>query len=615
MRLLYAALVSARGWRRRLIAFAAGAVGALAMAPFDFMPAMIVSMTAAVWLIDACVEAAPAKQEHIPIGLNPSNLQDYAQAFDSGAISDRSHDFMRSESALAARLRLPAGAWSAFGAGWWWGFGYFVAGLWWLGAAFLVDADEFLWALPLGVAGLPAYLAIFPGFGFMLARLLWSPGSGRLFALAAGLGLTEWLRGHVLTGFPWNNFGMALGGNLVTAQLASIVGLYGLTVISVAMFSAPAAVCSPRAKLTPRSAASPVLAALAALAAIIGFGELRLGEPDPGVTPGIAIRIMQPNLALDAKFRPENKVAILSHYLNLAGRPAEDAAFEHATATLHVWPESAFPFVLSRDAWALDKIGAFLPPDSFLFTGAARAQEAAQEAADEAAEQAARRDEADNGADDEDPLASSAPSVKFYNAIQVVSAGGLILDNYDKVHLVPFGEYLPLESLLRRLGLRQFIHVPGGFSPGSARASLSAPGLPKAAPLVCYEAIFPGEVVPDDPLSERPGYLLNVTNDGWFGQTAGPHQHFAQVRLRAIEEGLPVVRAANSGVSAIIDAYGRVLRELPLGATGVLDGPLPLRIAPPLFARFPRGATILVWFAALAIAFVSHHRTLTKMNK
>jgi apolipoprotein N-acyltransferase len=557
----YATILFARSWRRRLIAFAAGAVGALAMAPFDFMPAMIVAMTAAVWLIDACAGTPPRKS--------------------------------------GGRFRLSGGAWRAFGAGWWWGFGYFVAGLWWLGAAFLVDADEFLWALPLGVAGLPAYLAIFPGLGFMLARLLWSPGPWRLFALAAGLGLAEWLRGHVLTGFPWNNFGMALGGNLVTAQIASVIGLYGLTIVSILIFSAPAALFLPMAKQTPRalSAAAPVLAALAALAAIIGFGALRLAEPDPGVAPGIAVRIMQPNLALDSKFRPENKAAILALYLKLAALPAQGAEFEHAKATIHVWPESAFPFVLSRDAWALAKIGAFLPPDAFLFTGAARAE------AEDASEDS-----------DEDPLASGAPSVKFFNAIQVVSSGGLILDNYDKVHLVPFGEYLPLDSVFRRFGLRQFIHVPGGFTPGSARGSLSAPGLPKAAPLICYEAIFPGEVVPDEG-GERPDYLLNVTNDGWFGETAGPHQHLAQVRLRAIEEGLPVVRAANSGISAIIDPYGRILRELRLGVEGVLDGPLPAKIAPPLFARFPRTAAFLVWFAALAAAFAAHRRSLTKMNK
>ncbi|MGH6794317.1 MAG: apolipoprotein N-acyltransferase, partial [Methylocella sp.] len=188
---LAASISLASGWRRRLIALAAGATGALAMAPFNFFPALAIPMTVAGWLIDGCAEARQMPAER------------------------------------RFRLGLPPALRRAFGAGWWWGFGYFLAGLWWLGEAFLVEADEFAWALPLGVVGLPAALAVFPGLGFLIARLLWMPGAGRLFSLAAGLSFAEWLRGHELTGFPWNTFGMALGGNLVTAQLASIVGLYG----------------------------------------------------------------------------------------------------------------------------------------------------------------------------------------------------------------------------------------------------------------------------------------------------------------------------------------------------------------------------------------------------
>src|SRR5262249_51751130 len=186
------AVALASGWRRFFVAFVTGAAGALAMAPFDFFPALMIPMTAAIWLIDGCTDK-------------------------------------RQKSRLAwMRLGLQPSAWRAFFVGWFWGFGYFVAGLWWLGAAFLVEAERFAWALPLGVAGLPAVLAMFSGLGFMLARLIWSPGSGRLFAFAAGLSFAEWLRGHLFTGFPWNVFGMALGGNLVAAQLASVVGLYGL---------------------------------------------------------------------------------------------------------------------------------------------------------------------------------------------------------------------------------------------------------------------------------------------------------------------------------------------------------------------------------------------------
>ena len=537
-----AAIILAFGWRRRLIAFAAGATGALAMAPFNFIPAFIVPMAAAVWLIDGCVES---RQK--PAGRRLC-------------------------------LGLPVAAWRAFADGWWWGFGYFLAGLWWLGAAFLVEADKFAWALPLGVVGLPAALAVFPGLGFLMARLLWTPGAGRLFALAAGLSFTEWLRGHILTGFPWNTFGMALGGNLVTAQLASIVGLYGLTVISILIFSAPAVLGEKPAmqKKAWRRPPPPVAAAFLAFCGIYGFGAWRLAHPASEPVAGVRLRIMQPNLPQDAKFRPENRARILAHYLALSARAAGKDHLGLDDVTVLIWPESAFPFILSRDAKALAEIGAVLPENTVLVTGAARA--------------------------DDDARLSGSPHARYFNAIQVIASGGHILDSYDKAHLVPFGEYLPFQTVFDRLGLHQFVHIPGGFEAGSGRRLLAVPGLPPVAPLICYEAIFPGEAVPSGTAPERAGLLLNVTNDAWFGTTSGPYQHFAQARLRAIEEGLPLIRAANTGISAIVDPYGRVLGELPLGAEGVLDGGLPQGMEAPVFAKFPFAGAFFPWAAVLGLA-------------
>jgi apolipoprotein N-acyltransferase len=539
---LAASIILSSGWRRRLIALVAGATGALAMAPFNFFPALAIPMTVAVWLIDGC-----AAMRQMPPGRR-------------------------------FRWDVPVAAWRACGVGWWWGFGYFLAGLWWLGAAFLVEADKFAWALPLGVVGLPAALAIFPALGFVLARLMWAPGPGRVFALAAGLSLAEWLRGHTLTGFPWNTFGMALGGNLLTAQLASIVGLYGLTIIAILIFSSPAVLGEKSAMQGARRRLPPPIAAAAlAFAGICAFGVLRLAATAPEPVAGVKLRIMQPNLAQDAKFRPENKARILSLYLTLSARGVESDRSGLDDVTVLIWPESAFPFILSRNAEALAEIGAVLPQDTVLVTGAARA--------------------------DDEARRSASGRARYFNAIQVIASGGHILDSYDKVHLVPFGEYVPFQ--FDRLGLRQFVHLPGGFDAGSKRQLLVVPGLPAVAPLICYEAIFPGEVVPSE--ATRPGLLLNVTNDGWFGRTTGPYQHFAQARLRAIEEGLPLIRAANSGISAIVDPYGRVLAELPLGAEGVLDGGLPQAIAPPVFARFPFVSAFSVWIAVLAIA-VSRRR-------
>jgi apolipoprotein N-acyltransferase len=269
----------------------------------------------------------------------------------------------------------------------------------------------------------------------------------------------------------------------------------------------------------------------------------------------------------------------LSLYLTLSAHGAELDRSGLDDVTVLIWPESAFPFILSRDAGALAEIGAILPRDTVLVTGAART--------------------------DDEERRSASGRARYFNAIQVIASGGHILDSYDKVHLVPFGEYLPFETAFDRLGLRQFVHIPGGFDAGSKRRLLVVPGLPAVAPLICYEAIFPGEVVPSG--APRPGLLLNVTNDGWFGTTTGPYQHFAQARLRAIEEGLPLIRAANTGISAIVDPYGRVLAELPLGADGVLDGGLPQAIAPPVFARFPFVSAFSVWIAVLAMA-VSRRR-------
>lgn len=513
------AVVLSWGWRRRVAAFVAGAVGALAMPPFGLWPVLALSLPVAVWLIDGAGGRTP----------------------------------MRTALAAAA-------------IGWWFGFGYFLAGLWWLGAAFLVEAEEFAWALPLGVLGLPAGLAFFPAFGFGVARLLWSPGPARILAFAAGLATAEWLRGHILTGFPWNSLGLALGQELYLAQAAALVGLYGLTVLAAAAFAAPATLADEGGRWRRLG---PSAAGLAVLAAMAGYGLWRVPSAPSPTVPGVVLRIMQPNLPQDAKFRPENREAILNHYLALSENGPADGPAGMDGVTHLVWPESAFPFLLARDPDALGAIAALLPPGAVLVTGAARAME---------------------------PLPGET-SLRFFNAIQVVDDEGRITGIYDKVHLVPFGEYLPLDGLLRRLGLRQFVHAPGGFEAGRERTLLPVPGLPPVAGLICYEAIFPGEVLPQD--GTRPGVFVNVTNDAWFGKTPGPYQHTAQARLRSIEQGIPLIRAANTGISAVVDGYGRLVASLPLGAEGVLDASLPEALPATIYAR---SGDVIFWFLTLSAA-------------
>ena len=519
-------IILAEGWTRRAIAFCAGAVGALALAPVDFTPAMFVPLTAAVWLIDG-----------------------------SGA---------------TGRARFsPASLLSAAGAGWWLGFGYFLAGLWWLGAALLVEADQFAWALPLAVLGIPAGLAMFTSLGFAAARALWSPGSGRVFALAFGLGGAEWLRGHILTGFPWNDFGMAFAGLLPLAQSAALVGLHGLDLVAVLVFAAPATLIDGGAGHRFRTPA--VTLAVILVLVMAGFGALRLGAEKTEFVEGVKLRLMQPNLQQDAKFKAENGPEILRRYLALSDQATSPQHTGVADATHIIWPESAFPFVLAREPQALASI-ARLMRGKILITGAARSDETQGD------ERGGRR-------------------TRIFNSIEVVQ-GDKIIDFYDKIHLVPFGEYLPLDGLLRPLGVSHL--VPGVWDRGAGPRRLSAPGLPPMAPLICYEAIFPGEALEREAADKRPQWLLNLTNDGWFGMTSGPYQHFAQARLRAIEEGLPLVRVANTGVSAIVDPYGRILNDLPLGVEGVLDGGLPKAAPATFFAKhvswiFPAllGLTIL----------------------
>ena len=528
------------GWDRRGIAFAAGACGALAMAPFDLFPAFFIPMVVAVWLIDGSAQSVRGQG-------------------------------WRNEALLRSML-------DAARDGWWLGFGFFVAGLWWLGAACLVEPDEFAWVLPFAVFGLPAVLAIFTALGFALARLLWSTGPGRIFALAFGLGVSEWLRAVVATGFPWNAFGMALGGNLVLAQPAALVGLYGLNVLAVLVFAAPACLADHHRgqRGTARSLA-PAALGLGLLALMGAGGALRLWSAPADMTPDVRLRIMQPNLAQDDNFRADRKDEILKRYMALSDRATSPQTSGVADATHLIWPESAFPFILSRDADALARLGAFLGRGTVLVTGAARMEEI--------------------------PRGARLPgesNVNYFNAIQALARGGEIVASYDKVHLVPFGEYLPFNGLLESLGMRHFVHIPGGFEPGSRRRLLQVPGLPPAAALICYEAIFSGEAVPDGELSERPGLILNVTNDGWFGETTGPYQHLSQARLRAVEEGLPMVRAANTGLSAVIDPYGRILRQLPLGVDGVIDSPLPRAAPATFFAGHPLvGPLALVLFCLL----------------
>jgi apolipoprotein N-acyltransferase len=492
------------GWKRAAIALSAGALSALAMAPFNAWPVLFLTFPVMVWLIDG---------------------------------------------AGAGGLRgVPAAAM----AGWWFGLGYFVPGLYWIGYAFLVDASTFAWLMPFAVLGLPAYLALFTAFGFALARLIWTRDASRVIALAASLTVSEWLRGHVLTGFPWNAFGYALTEPLALAQTASLIGLWGLTFLSVAIFASPAVLIDGNSR-GRRPWIAPAIA-LSLLVAMGIFGAVRLGLRPTSQVANVKLRIMQPNLQQDARFNYSAKAEVMQKYLTLSDRASGPQSTGVRDATILIWPESAFPFFLSREPDAMAQIAGLLPKGTILITGSVRAPD----------------------------LPVGAKITRAYNSIYAIDHDGSILSIYDKLHLVPFGEFLPFQDLMEKLGFVQLTKVQGGFIPGTRRKPMDIPNAPRALPLICYEAIFPGDVVTG---KDRPGWIVNLTNDGWFGISTGPYQHLQQARLRAIEEGLPVVRAANTGISAVIDPVGRIVARLGLGLEGVLDSSLPSAIPPTLYAR------------------------------
>lgn len=516
METLANAVIVLWGWRRLAVAFVAGALSALAFAPFHAFPVLWITVPVFVWLIDGAEtgEGAAGLSRLVPAAL----------------------------------------------VGFFFGFGFFVAGLWWIGAALLVDAGMFAWALPLAIIALPAVLALFWAFGAALARAFWFDGWPRILVFAVAMATAEWLRGHLFTGFPWNAFGYALTPTPLMMQSAALVGVWGLTLAAFFIFGAPALLADGDGR---RSARVVTGVAAALLLVDLVYGWAILGPPDPTVA-GVRFRIVQPSIPQDAEWAAAVGDDTVERYVGLSDSDGGLAGVTHL-----VWPESAFPFLLTERPEALAAIAALLPEGTTLITGAARAERIGE-----------------------------GPRPVF-NSVYVIDDEGEIAAAYDKVHLVPFGEYLPFRSWLEALGLRQLVALPGGFSPGQRLRTLEVQGAPPVGPLICYEIIFPGAVL--EP-GNRPAWFLNVTNDGWFGGTPGPYQHFLQARVRAVEEGLPLVRAANTGISAIVDPHGRIVASLELGQAGIVEGDLPQALAETPYGRL---GDWIFWAAVVATCTVA----------
>jgi apolipoprotein N-acyltransferase len=490
-----------QGWRALGTALVAGALAALAMPPLFWLPLAVVGITVLVWLWDGAATARTA-------GLR---------------------------------------AWA-------WGLGHFTVGSYWMVEAFFVPPADFAPVAVPAVLGLAVVLGAFPAAGAWAARkavLRWPHLGGRyrrLVVLAIAWTVTEWLRGHIFTGYPWNPLAHVWAFATPLLQGAALIGVYGLGTMTFLILASPAA--GWRASF----------AGLAAVGLAGVVGQQVMGPIDAAAA-GPLIRVVQPNIPQAEKWRgEESRARELQKLIGLSRRDGFDKL------KLVVWPETAVPFIVQPGSRGLDVLAVAAPREGFLLTGAARA--------------------------------GAVVNDGVWNAMLAIDPEGTIVATYDKVHLVPFGEYIPFHKELP--GLSGKIGR-GSFDKGEDFTTLALPGLPGFSPLICYEAIFPAAVTGP---GARPAWLLNITNDAWFGVSAGPYQHLTSARLRAVEEGLPMIRAANTGVSAVIDGYGRLVASLDMEREGVIDEHLPPPRAATPYARWHDLTLLgLLTLFAIGVAF------------
>lgn len=484
------------GWQRPAVAFIAGAVAIFAFAPFSIVPALLLAFVPLMWMLEGC--------------------KTWRQAAATG---------------------------------WAFGFGHYLTSIYWISEAFFVDAETF------GTIAYPAVTGLAAGLGLFIAIVagvthLIPPAhedempddrvittACRVLLFAAAWTLIEWTKSWIFTGFPWNPTGAVWSETLTpfglpVIQVTTLIGTYGLTLVTVIAASMPAVLgYTPRFRRAFVTAAAPLVLLL-----IIGAGgAFRLSQAETHFVPGVKLRLVQAAIPQRERARPSQWEAQLADYvaLSTADRPGD--------VTHVIWGEAAIPptFFLNLDERHRQIAAQAAPAGGLLITGA------------------------DRGLND------GVKWTEIYNSLYAIRASGEIVATYDKTHLVPFGEYMPFRWLIP---YDKIASGYGDFASGKGLTTLNVDGLPAFTPLICYEAIFSGDVTPG---GARPRWLLNVTNDAWFGMSTGPYQHYATARLRAVEEGLSLVRVANTGISAVVDGYGQSVNELGLGVRGVIDAPLP----------------------------------------
>lgn len=479
------------GIKRFAISFSAGVCASFALAPFDFFASFFVAFPILVWLLD-------------------------------GAGGEQHLNFFHK--------RLPS-----FIIGWGFGFGYFVAGLWWLANTVLVSPEGALWMLPFALFGLPAVLAIFFGLATTLARAIWSDNLSRIFALAASFGFFEYLRSFLFTGFPWNVIGYGAMPVPLAMQIVEITGIFGITILSVFVASVPALLT------TKKGLRSGALLACIFVTMQLGYGALVLLTHEQGFL-NTTVRLVQPSIDQSEKWDNMRRDDIFQAHLTLtAAEPLQGMK----RPDLIIWPETSVPYILTKTPAALDQIATSLDQNQILLAGAVRLEE----------QIAGQNDQ-------------------YFNSIYALDGAGQIVGSTDKTHLVPFGEYLPFGTIARDFGLAPLAEAFGGYTAANQLRPLDLPTGLRVLALICYEIIFPKYA---DNSAFQADMIVNVTNDAWYGNTPGPYQHLRQSQIRAIEQGLPLLRASNNGISIITDNRGRILSGMGINHVGFLDHKIPVK--------------------------------------
>lgn len=436
---------------------------------------------------------------------------------------------------------------SAFACGWAFGFGYFLLGLYWISNAMLVDIGDLWWMYPFAMAGLPALLALFWGAALWGLQKLGTQGLKRALLFTVIFALTEWLRGHLLTGLPWLMLGYLWVDVEVVRSMAAVAGIYGLTQWALLLAALPYAFIQSASKR--ERVAVLALALLWTLLPVASAHYVGLLPVQSVET--LKIRLIQPNVEQSMKFNPASREANFARLLEMTAKPGD--------YQVALWPESATSYLLDERPDLRARIAQALPTGGYLVSGVVH----------------------------RDGFGA------FYNSVQVFDSHAATRATYDKQHLVPFGEFIPFHEYLPLPAIAAGIN----FSAGPGPKTLLVDAVPGFSPLVCYDVIFPGRIsgIPN------PQWLLNVTNDAWYGNSHGPYQHLDISRLRAVEEGRPLVRVANSGISAVISIKGNIEAKIPLSTAGLEDYRLGIQTIDTPYAQY--GDLMFAIFTILLLSF------------